>query len=960
MLFLLSSLNKINSLTFFPLENAKEEVFPNNSFLIFNIKGAIDSAINNNLSFLIESSLYKDDELLFNNSFVNCSIPKLENAKFGTNVIAKCKIDLYYSSFANKILFSKFIFDSNLKVEDPNNFILNKNLEFTKNFNITPNYEYVVEDIKFIKCLNNKYIFGILGEIDKIFVSTFNFSFNINQNSAIIADCVSPFIYFTKKTMINCTIIINDNNLLSYKNGIQIRDRYYKIIDDEGEKILKIKIGNNQNKLELKELSCNDINNIISDENNLNTNNITKTIQTEENNINSNETKYLYDKNNHQINNKNITQNLTFNNKTDNNKNISLNISPNFNNTEKEATDRKENNITYINNSISDNKELNDLAKENKEKNKTDEINSNNNNLTEKIEKDIKIAEKNETKQINITNPESNNTLKNNSVSYDSKVNNTDLESKEIINKTKVETIEENSKNESNNNLYKNISNESNETNRIKNEESIKYDNSSNYNISKNISTYIEKINRNYSQENINENSTTDKLVNSSNIREIRRDEFSNFWKNFGNRGKNFNSNKNESEIEKEEKRQREWERQKEEEKKRKKEEEELIKEEERKKKEQEEIIKMIRERQEKEKKEIEEKIKKEEEENKRRENLRKRNFENITNNQNDYKIKDNNINVKLIHIQIKFSFDKISYLFYSLTPIPKGHQIKINLQIFKFDYISRNNMIENKSIILMSEQEINKEDDNIIIEYTGNLECRECKKIILDKNNIEGATIYNIPEDENQREAIFVGRKKYISKFNIKNPLLYITERVSNKNCLVNLQGNFFNKNRFFPSKFSLILINNGNSFENKNITISCGLNERSIFECPIEENLKKFEFTLEKLIINKKENIIIDNSLVTGNNMVNQIYCNKEINKIQVEENNLKNNNKSVSKKMSKKKRIIILLICLIILLYLLINCCCEEEKEPEYKYSSSSSGSISNRNYVGETSGLINRRW
>ena len=368
----------------------------------------------------------------------------------------------------------------------------------------------------------------------------------------------------------------------------------------------------------------------------------------------------------------------------------------------------------------------------------------------------------------------------------------------------------------------------------------------------------------------------------------------------------------------------------------------------------------MIRERQEKEKKEIEEKIKKEEEENKRRENLRKRNFENITNNQNDYKIKDNNINVKLIHIQIKFSFDKISYLFYSLTPIPKGHQIKINLQIFKFDYISRNNMIENKSIILISEQEINKEDDNIIIEYTGNLECRECKKIILDKNNIEGATIYNIPEDENQREAIFVGRKKYISKFNIKNPLLYITERVSNKNCLVNLQGNFFNKNRFFPSKFSLILINNGNSFENKNITISCGLNERSIFECPIEENLKKFEFTLEKLIINKKENIIIDNSLVTGNNMVNQIYCNKEINKIQVEENNLKNNNKSVSKKMSKKKRIIILLICLIILLYLLINCCCEEEKEPEYKYSSSSSGSISNRNYVGETSGLINRRW
>ena len=70
----------------------------------------------------------------------------------------------------------------------------------------------------------------------------------------------------------------------------------------------------------------------------------------------------------------------------------------------------------------------------------------------------------------------------------------------------------------------------------------------------------------------------------------------------------------------------------------------------------------------------------------------------------------------------------------------------------------------------------------------------------------IEGATIYNIPEEQSLRDPISVNKGFYISKNEIKSPLLYITENISSKNCMINLEGKFFNKNKFFISKFNLI----------------------------------------------------------------------------------------------------------------------------------------------------------
>ena len=93
-------------------------------------------------------------------------------------------------------------------------------------------------------------------------------------------------------------------------------------------------------------------------------------------------------------------------------------------------------------------------------------------------------------------------------------------------------------------------------------------------------------------------------------------------------------------------------------------------------------------------------------------------------------------------------------------------------------------------------------------------------------------------------------------------NPPLYITENIFNQNCMLELAGNFFNKNKFFISRFPLILIGVGYYNNNRNITIYCNLNERELFSCPINENINNFEFKIEQLIINQKDNnIIIDN---------------------------------------------------------------------------------------------------
>ena len=364
-IILVSIFNSINSLKFFPIENAKEDKSLNNSYLIFTIKGAVDSPINNNVSFSIEIKLFKDNELISEKNNVNCSISKNTKAEFGTKIISKCELDLFYTPLANKILFSKIISDSNLlTIEDQNNKILGKNLTFYKYINITPDYEYIVEDLKSVKCLKNEYIFGMIGEIDKIFVSSFIFNFTIHPSSFIKAECESPYIYFTKKTMINCTIkLLNDEIFLENLNkGIILKENYFRVNNDEGEKILKIKLGNNKEIIELKELICKEENKYNNTNNEEEDKEIKDKINEETKNksINEEEEKISYKKNNEINEGKNDEINnisSIYNNSLDN---------KDFNIIKNNSYEDNIQNNSLINNYIKHNKEISNITKENK------------------------------------------------------------------------------------------------------------------------------------------------------------------------------------------------------------------------------------------------------------------------------------------------------------------------------------------------------------------------------------------------------------------------------------------------------------------------------------------------------------------------------------------------------------------------------------------------------------------
>ena len=1004
MIILITLLEEINSLTFFPLAKAKEEISENDTLLLFTIKGAVDFSFSKNISFSIEVEFYANNELLSKENYVNCHVPAAPKAKFGTHIIARCEYDLIESPLADTMLFTKFISNKEvLKIDDQNKYIINEILNFSKKINITSDYEYIVEKIETISCSEKEYTFGIKGEINKIFITSFTFDLTINPASGLIAECESPYIYFKKKTMINCTIeLLNDDkNFVDKLNkGIVIKEKFYKVINDEAEeKILIIKI--NSTKIELKDLNCNNEDN--QDNNN------------EEKNITDNQEEESDIKNEDKAD--NIDKNENKSKEIEGEKDEIIDSANKYNKSEhdNEYNDSK-NNIEDINSTIMDdsnekdkainnNKKINDIEQKDDSGKSHDEI-----NITEtEIIKDDELNNKtiNDTKEsLTLENEEKENKTKDNTSikgKNKDKDENTDFEEEKIkvllnkdknnslINNTKNKAINETKvkeeidkttkKNEHISHQKEDILNETNSNQEIETEkEEIKDANNSTKNNSievdsENImkSSFIsnepEVENNNFDNKS---NIKIDNITEKEHNRDIRGDLYANIWRAFDNRNKN---KKNQTEIVREEQRGREWERQKEEERK-KKEEEERLKKEERKRKEQEEIFKVMKEREEKERKERAEKARKESEERQRlenerlekirRENLRKtdKNYQNNNNtikgqNNSDEVLNQNNIDAKLIHVQFTYSFGTLYYILYALSPIPKGHRIKINLSISKFNYINGYSSIEEKSVILTTEEEIDKDGNSIIIEYTGSLECKDCRKIILNKTNIQGATIYRIPEQKHLRDAFVINRNNFISKNKIQSPLLYITENISNKNCNIDLIGNFFNKNKFFASKFSLLLI----STENKdNITISCQLNERSIFSCPISVNLVNYSYILEEVVTNKKENIIIENSMVTKNNMSYIISCENENNKVQVDENkikNLKDSDTKVTKKTSITK-IILFIISIIIILYLIIDCCCGYEKEPEYQYSSSSTGAISNKNYIGETSGLINRRW
>ena len=420
-----------------------------------------------------------------------------------------------------------------------------------------------------------------------------------------------------------------------------------------------------------------------------------------------------------------------------------------------------------------------------------------------------------------------------------------------------------------------------------------------------------------------------------------------------------FTSNKKTEAINKEDEEQKRWERQREEEKRKRKEQEEREREEEKRRRDQEDLAKYINQRQ-KEKEEQERRSRNENEDNSQN---RKKGYDDYNNDKyNNQRNEDNddidyNSNVKLLHAQVRYSYGFIYYMFYALTPVPLGHKIKVRFSITKYNYDNGYNEAENKYIILKTEEEITTNDRNIIIEYVARYDCQQCKKMIIDKNSIQGAKVYNIPEDQYSLDAIYTNQNNYISRSKMQTPPLYITDNIYTQNCLIYLNGNFFNKNKFFASKFALNLMSAG-YYNNKNVTVYCSLNERSIFSCPVTENLDNFEYKLQQFVIDQKENIIIDNSYVAREGMPNRVSCQVGNNMLQTN-NDDKTNENIEEKKGWNWKRIIIIIIIIIVLYYLISKYCCEKEEEYSDEYNSR--WRVSSSNYGGgETYGLRSRGW
>ena len=356
--------------------------------------------------------------------------------------------------------------------------------------------------------------------------------------------------------------------------------------------------------------------------------------------------------------------------------------------------------------------------------------------------------------------------------------------------------------------------------------------------------------------------------------------------------------------------------------------------------------------------------------------NNNNKNNNNIFNDQSNENEKiDYDSNVKLIHLQLRYSYDIIHYMFYALTPIPLGHKIKLGFIISTRGYDYGDNNKIKKNIVLKTEEEINPNGKNIIVEYIARFECPQCKKLILDKNNIYGAKIFNIPNEEYLLDAVNIHQMgNYLIKNNIQSPPLYITENIFNQNCMLELAGNFFNKNKFFISKFPLTLIGNGNGYynSNKNVTVYCNLNEREIFSCPITDNLNNFEFKLEQFIVDTKENIIIDNSKMIRDRNYYQATCNTY--------NNYGRNNDNINqnqigiiksstqmempdliiKKRTNWKKIIIIIILLYVAYKIISKCFCQKEEDFQNDEYNNSRWRVSSSSYNGETYGLTNRGW
>ena len=250
----------INSLSFYVLDKAKEKEnsSSNKNSLTFIIKGGIDTAFDEDKTFKIKTEIYKDNQFIQTKN-AECSLPRFPQAEFGATINANCEIDLS-SINGNKIKFLDFIYDENeIKINDPKKYIFENPLSYTKKIENKPDIEFTAASIKSIKCFENKFIFGINGEINKYWIDKFSFDITLNENQDIPIKCDCPNIYFNSDITINCTITIeNDINFINnLKRGIEIKENYINIENSKNEKkLFKLSIKNNKERIEFKEFNC--------------------------------------------------------------------------------------------------------------------------------------------------------------------------------------------------------------------------------------------------------------------------------------------------------------------------------------------------------------------------------------------------------------------------------------------------------------------------------------------------------------------------------------------------------------------------------------------------------------------------------------------------------------------------------------------------------------------------------
>ena len=259
---IISLLSFINSFSFIVIESAKEKdnSSPKPGVITFTISGRISEGFDADKLFLIKSEIYKDYDLLSNKN-AECIIPRSPQADFGDTINSKCEIDLQSFQSANKIKFKEFFSnDEKLEIKDKRNYVLDNILSFTQKLDIKPDMDFIVSNMKSLGCTGNKFTFGIEGEISKYWVDKFNFNITLNEQNRIEAECQCPNVYFNSDAMINCTItVLNDFNFMeNLKRGIEIKENIYNTINSKSEKkLLRIKIKNDKERIELRDFNCN-------------------------------------------------------------------------------------------------------------------------------------------------------------------------------------------------------------------------------------------------------------------------------------------------------------------------------------------------------------------------------------------------------------------------------------------------------------------------------------------------------------------------------------------------------------------------------------------------------------------------------------------------------------------------------------------------------------------------------